>query len=295
MTRPTSEGLERREPQPPGRKHPVEAVRLEKVLDAVDGDPEPEPDAARQRHAHDAHRAAILVEHGPAAAAGVDGGVGLEIARAALLALAHRRDRPPADAGLGHRLRVHRPARLEHASEREAEDHDGIARLQRVGIAQGDEREVGARHGQDRDVEVGVGGLDVRVKAGAVRGQDDLDPRHVHLDPHRAAPALQPRLFPGHHVVVGEDVAGGRDHEAAAGAQLDVPFLGGLLPGSLVLGADLSDDADEDGRPRGGIGLGRGEAAVGQDRERERCGPHDRSVVPRHQRKPSSRPRPSRT
>src|SRR5207245_7335551 len=97
------------------------------------------------------------------------------------------------------------------------------ARLQRVRVAEGNGRQVHRWDGEHRQVEVRVGAGDRGHEPAAVGGENDLDRLHLRAYLDLVAAAVDRALGPAEDVLARQDVAGGRDHEAAAGGDRDVP------------------------------------------------------------------------
>jgi hypothetical protein len=244
--------LQRAEAETGGGEDTFEAVGLQEILHAVDGDGETGSDgrAVLEAHADDADRIPPVVEHGAAAAARVDGGVGLDVARVAPPARAQGADGSAAHRGLRHGVRRHRSSDLHRASEREPDHLHRLAGSERVRVAEREEGQVAAADGEHGEVEVGTGRLHPRLQPRAVGGEDDLHPRDLDPHPDRHAVALHGDVFTAHDVFVREDVSGRGDHEPAARRHLDLARLDRLLPAAFELGVHHADHADE----HGGVG-----------------------------------------
>ena len=201
------------------RDLPVGEQLVHHPADGLGGDGEAQPlDVGELRHhldGVDAHHLAVLVDEGPAGVAGVQGHVGL-------------------DQGHGPAVHVHVPVQGGDETVRK-----GAPELHAQGVADGVNR---LAHRQEGRVP--------QLRRGQVPGVHDLEDRQVvdlvadHvlglvLDVIREGHGAVPP--PGHHVVVGEDVAVRRDDDAGphAGAGVghvaDHRHRGGIHPGVDLL------------------------------------------------------------
>ena len=100
----------------------------------------------------DSHHAAIRVHQRPAAVAGIDGRVGLDIDHGVV-----RLDLPPHRTHHAHADRVLQPQRI-------SEGHDNLPLAQGIGIAQSEVREAGLLDFHHRQIRVAIHTYDPRVQ-----------------------------------------------------------------------------------------------------------------------------------
>ena len=199
-----------------------------------------------------AHELAVGVHHGAARGAGVDHGVGLDDAGVVGLRLIERDGR----GAVGARDDAHRHGGLLALGV--ADGHDPGARLQRVGVAEGDGRQrvVAGIDLEQGDVARGIGAHDGGVVGVAVveRDLDDGVLLTVNL-----VAALD-------DVVVRDDVAVGVDHDARAGGHAERARAVHKGVDLAHGGHDLGGDGLGEGGVRRGVGRGsgRGRGVIGQ-------------------------------
>ena len=183
-------------PQPRDRQPLQQAVCVEEVLDQVDRHREAGPLArrvARQLHLHDADHIAVLVEHRPAAVAGLHRRVRLQEARLALRVLARGGQRPRRHRHLRDDAQLILLRHLHLAAERKAEHPHAASRLERVRVPEGQVREIGRRHLQRGEVAPGIRGDHVGLPGAPASpaADEDLDLRVLERDVRLAlAPAV---------------------------------------------------------------------------------------------------------
>ena len=176
---------------------------------------------ARELHPHDAHHVAVLVEHRPAAVAGLDRGVRLQEARLASVVLARRRERAGRDAHLRDHVGVGALRHLGLAAERKAQHLDRPPRLGRVRVAERQVRQVGRRHLQRARSR---SGSEATTCASQAPPLPPLPDEHLHplvLD-RELRPVLARAGLDLDDVQARQHEARRRDHEAAAAADRDV-------------------------------------------------------------------------